>query len=145
MAVKIGNFLTVENLNVRFFYFHIQTVLMFHGKCFRMSTIILQVVKNFLWKVSPDVHHKTTRNWRSSSKIKPSSAHRDKVNVAIVCKKRWTWKYRKNSHTVWKFHYFSITKILRKINFGDFRSAKSAILTHLEALNFEVYEFFALF
>ena len=33
--------------------------------------------------------------------------------------------------TVWKFHDFSITQILREINFGDCRSAKSAILTYL--------------
>ena len=31
--------------------------------------------------------------------------------------------------TVWKFHDFSITHILREINFWDPRSAKSAILT----------------
>ena len=38
--------------------------------------------------------------------------------------------------TMWKFKDFSTTQILREINFEDFRSAKSAILTHLEALNF---------
>ena len=43
--------------------------------------------------------------------------------------------------TVLKFHNFSITQILREINFGDSRSAKSAILTHLETLNFDLYEF----
>ena len=32
--------------------------------------------------------------------------------------------------------------ILREINFGDARSAKSASFTHLEALNFGFYEFF---
>ena len=42
--------------------------------------------------------------------------------------------------TVWKFMYFSITQILREINFGDGRSAKYAILTHLEALNLDSYE-----
>ena len=42
---------------------------------------------------------------------------------------------------MWKFHDFSITQILREITFGDSRSAKSAILTHLEALNFDFYEF----
>ena len=41
---------------------------------------------------------------------------------------------------MWKFHEFSITQILREINFGDCRSAKSAILTHLEVLNFDFYE-----
>ena len=43
--------------------------------------------------------------------------------------------------TVWKFHDFSITQILCEINFRDSRSAKSAIITHLEALNFDFYEF----
>ena len=43
--------------------------------------------------------------------------------------------------TVWKFQKFSITQILREINFRDSRSAKSTILTHLEALNFDFYAF----
>ena len=45
--------------------------------------------------------------------------------------------------TVRKFHDFTITQILREINFGDSRSAKSAILTHLHvgALIFDIYEF----
>ena len=42
--------------------------------------------------------------------------------------------------TVWKVHDFSITQILREINFGDSTSAKSAILTHLDVLNFAFYE-----
>ena len=42
--------------------------------------------------------------------------------------------------TVWKFHDFSIIKILREINFEDSRSAQLAILPHLEALNFDFYE-----
>ena len=40
-----------------------------------------------------------------------------------------------------KVHEFSITQILRETNFGDFRSAKSAIVAYLEALNFDFYEF----
>ena len=43
--------------------------------------------------------------------------------------------------TVWKFHDFPITQILCEINFGISRSAKSAISTHVEALNFDFYEF----
>jgi len=39
--------------------------------------------------------------------------------------------------TVWKFHNFPITQILREINFWDSRSAKSAIFTHLEVLKFD--------
>ena len=41
---------------------------------------------------------------------------------------------------MWKFHDFSITQILREINFGDFTSAKSAILANLGALNVDLYE-----
>ena len=47
----------------------------------------------------------------------------------------WEW------NTVWKFHDFYITQILREIKFWDSRSAKSAILTHLEALNSDFYAF----
>ena len=36
-------------------------------------------------------------------------------------------------NTVWKFHDFAITQILHEL--GDSRSAKFAILAHLEALN----------
>ena len=43
--------------------------------------------------------------------------------------------------TVWKFHDLAITDILREIKFADCRSAKSGILTHSEALNFDCYEF----
>ena len=43
---------------------------------------------------------------------------------------------------MWKFHDFSITQILREINFRDYLTAKSANSTHLEALNFDFHEFF---
>ena len=33
------------------------------------------------------------------------------------------------SRTVWKFHNFYVTQILREINFRDFRGPKYAILT----------------
>ena len=51
-------------------------------------------------------------------------------------------KIRIGKHTVWKFHNFSITQILREINLWDSRSAKSAILTHLEAVNFDFFNEF---
>ena len=41
--------------------------------------------------------------------------------------------------TVWKFHNFCITHILREIKFWDSRSAKSAISPHLEVFDF--YDF----
>ena len=43
--------------------------------------------------------------------------------------------------TVWKFHYISITQILREFTFMDSRTAKFDILTHLGDLNFDIYEF----
>ena len=46
---------------------------------------------------------------------------------------------------MWKIHDFPITQILREINFLDSRSAKSAIVTYLEPLNFDFYELFALY
>ena len=54
--------------------------------------------------------------------------------IAINIGKHW-------AYTVWKFHDFSTIQILREINFMDSRSAKSVILTHLEALNFDFYAF----
>ena len=49
-------------------------------------------------------------------------------------------KIRIGKHTVWKFQNFSITQILREINYGDSRGVKSAFLTHSETLNFDFHE-----
>ena len=43
---------------------------------------------------------------------------------------------------MWKFQDFSVTKILLEINFGDSKSAKSAIFPILKTLNFPFYDFF---
>ena len=40
---------------------------------------------------------------------------------------------------MWKIHDFSIIRIIREINFEDSKSAKSAISTHLEALNLDLH------
>ena len=40
---------------------------------------------------------------------------------------------------------FSITQILREINLREFEIANFAISTYSEALNFDFYDFFALF
>ena len=42
---------------------------------------------------------------------------------------------------MWKFHAFAITEIFRENNFAHSRNAKSGILTHLQALNFDFHEF----
>ena len=44
-----------------------------------------------------------------------------------------------------EFYWFSITQIFREIKFGELKSAKSAILTHLGAMNFDLYEFLHFF
>ena len=49
------------------------------------------------------------------------------------------------STTLWNFHDFSVIQILHEINFGDCRSAKSAISAHWEALNFDFLWNFAIF
>ena len=52
-----------------------------------------------------------------------------------------SYEINQKEDTVWKFHDFSILQILREIDFDDTRSATSAILTHLVALNFVFCEF----
>ena len=42
---------------------------------------------------------------------------------------------------MWKFQNSSVTQILRKNKFDESRLQKSVILTRLEALNFDFYEF----
>ena len=55
--------------------------------------------------------------------------------IFLIFKPTWS------SYTVWKFQNFAITRILREFNFEDSCNAKSAILTHLEAPNFDFNEF----
>ena len=40
---------------------------------------------------------------------------------------------------MWKLQNFSVTQILREINFGDSTSAKSATLKNLDALDYEFW------
>ena len=53
----------------------------------------------------------------------------------MISRKKWAPEKILSSPTVWKFH-FCIIQILREINFEDSWGAKSAILTHSEALEF---------
>ena len=43
---------------------------------------------------------------------------------------------------MWKFKNFSATQILREIKVAESRVSNSAILTDLEALKFEIQDFF---
>ena len=67
-------------------------------------------------------------------------SHEVSVEIAKI-----TWNQFMLHNTVWKCHDFSTTQILREIKFGDPWCEKSAIFTHLEALNFDFYEFFQFF
>ena len=44
-------------------------------------------------------------------------------------------------NTVWKFRNFTVTTILREIKVGWSKVKKSTILTCLDALNFDFYDF----
>ena len=61
-----------------------------------------------------------------------------KSNFSKVLIKQIRNNYQCCQHTVWKFHDFSITQVLHEINFGESSRAKTAILSHLEALNLDL-------
>ena len=61
--------------------------------------------------------------WPDGLAFKINSYCSGLVNICIPC-------------TVWKFQDFSITQILREINFEDSRSAKTAIFAILRAVSF---------
>ena len=44
-------------------------------------------------------------------------------------------------YTEWKFQDFSVTKILREIDFGYYRGYKTALLRNLKAMNFDFCKF----
>ena len=46
--------------------------------------------------------------------------------------------------TMWKFQDFSVIEILREINFGEYKSSKTAYLAIMETLNFGNFVNFSL-
>ena len=80
-------------------------------------------------------HHQDIIHSDSRNQLHPNPG----VPVASLPVPRDT--FNMNQGTVWKFHDFYITQILREINSVDFRSAISGLLALLEALNFDFYEF----
>ena len=46
---------------------------------------------------------------------------------------------------MWKLRNFTVTQILREIKVNENRVSKSVFLPHLEALNFDFYEFLHFF
>ena len=60
------------------------------------------------------------------------------------CKKEFDWNSVPNSH-VGFLNKGPITQILCEINFGELKSLKTSILTQLETLNFDFYDFLLTF
>ena len=50
----------------------------------------------------------------------------------------------KQCENLWKFVDFSVSEILREINFGEFKVIKVVILTLSEALNFDFWDISAI-
>ena len=63
----------------------------------------------------------------------------------VVLHTRGILTLKEDDSTVGNFHEVSITQILREIKFGNARSAKSANLTHIEAVNLNFYAFLHFF
>ena len=81
-----------------------------------LITKVLQLrpIRILIWKLGKIVQQTSTY---SAPNLK--SSQKSKVVKIFISFGQQT--------TVWKFHKFSITHILREINFGDSKSAKSAI------------------
>ena len=63
-----------------------------------------------------------------------------KRQINIITLNDTAWKFEGSYYRVHRVK-LNIVKMLREINFEDSWSAKSTILTHLEALNYDFYEF----
>ena len=70
-------------------------------------------------------------NWNFSEK--------DIHQVWFDIKRSFAYHNQRSSHTVWKVYDFSITQILREINFLESRSSKPAVFAILGALNFVIW------
>ena len=130
-----------------------QKMLIFHSKSQWIWKILIHGfhssrkwwnMKSRLHLIHVNSYHRIFCLWRNSLRTNCSSTDcpRNKLSLDTPTQVPGNIEpYIGLIYTVCKFHDFSITQILREINFRDFRSAKSAIWTHLEALNFDVYEF----
>ena len=87
---------------------------------------------------------RTFETWRTFQKLRQIGLTSTFLRLNTS---KFTWKIY--VHILWyilvfaqcgNFIFFQHS-VLREINFEDSTSAKSAILTHLQALNFDIYEF----
>ena len=91
---------------------------------FKLSVNRLWNMKHSSLSLKLEMPDKSRRNcsWKMS---KLTFYWKCKINIRTKC-------------TMWKFNNFSIFQSLCEINFWASRSAKSAVSTHLEALNFDL-------
>ena len=80
--------------------------------------------------------------WQKKWNIPGNLSHCNlsKRQINIITLNDAAWKFEGSYYRVHRVKLF-IAKMLREINFEDSWSAKSTILTHLEPLNFDFYEF----
>ena len=99
---------------------------------FQGSLMHWELLKDHLWRISwmmPSWNYWINENWKRSrknggTKILTGTDH----NWFHVISKR-------QDITVWKFQDFSVTQILRGINFGESKRSKPAVFAILGALN----------
>ena len=81
--------------------------------------------------------------WKKKKKNIPgnlSHCNHSKRQINIITLNDTAWKFEGSYYRVHRVKPYT-AKMLREINFEDSWSAKSTILTHLEALNYDFYEF----
>ena len=83
-----------------------------------------------LWEWQDNAGLKFVKQWNLVRRANKITFDKNDQNILVA-----------GMYTVWKFHTFAITQILREINLWNSRGAKSAILIHLEAQEFDFYEF----
>ena len=90
---------------------------------------------NFAWERPHDVRDSNVQ-FLILLQVLPAQQFLDSKKF-LYCKKLVQWHNSKPScFTVWKIQHFSITQILREINFGECKSSKNAIFAILGAVNF---------
>ena len=87
-----------------------------------------------LWEWQDNAGLKFVKQWNLVRRANKITFDKNDQNILVA-----------GMYTVWKFHTFAITQILREINLCNCRGAKSAILIHLEAQELDFCEFLHFF
>ena len=129
ISVKVGIFiwrflncngsnqnLRESSVNVNFTFHH------FH-ETWTSWMMISPIFRDFEWITSRFLGDFTWKCWNYGNRAW-TEFHNLELKWSVICRnaKNCFWDF----FTVWKFHDFSITQILREIKFWNFRSTKSA-------------------